>query len=135
VLAAKQREAETLLDGLRLMGLEPAVLRDIMQERNLETAKRLLVAWKAEVKRAYRAAVLAHHPDRGGSHEAICLLNEAWVLVERLELQERPRSPPPAARTVISIRFHGFETAAGSADSTTSMNHWPGTGGGGWWVP
>ena len=33
---------------------------------------------KAELKKTYRGLVLELHPDRGGSHENMVVLNEVW---------------------------------------------------------
>lgn len=40
-------------------------------------------ASRAEVKRAYRAAALRWHPDRGGSAEKMARVNRAWSILSR----------------------------------------------------
>ena len=35
----------------------------------------------AEINRAYRAAAMKCHPDHGGSHEKMKLINEAWIVL------------------------------------------------------
>ncbi len=33
------------------------------------------------IRDAYKAKVMLHHPDRGGSHEKMCEINEAWEVL------------------------------------------------------
>ena len=58
----------------------------------------------AELKAAYRAAASLHHPDRGGSHEAMIQVNDAYEQVKReLERQSRnsyQQSPPPPSQDI-----------------------------------
>lgn len=51
----------------------------------------------AEIKMAYRAAVLRCHPDRGGTHEDMVRVAAAWEVLSDLELRaqfDRSRSRP-----------------------------------------
>jgi hypothetical protein len=54
----------------------------------------------ADLKAAYRAAASIHHPDRGGSHEAMIAVNDAyeqvkWELERQGERNDSQQSPPP----------------------------------------
>jgi tetratricopeptide (TPR) repeat protein len=65
------KKPTTLADALEILGLEPPVTRD-------------------EIKRAYRKQAQTTHPDRGGSHAAMVILNAAYELalasVDRLRV-------------------------------------------------
>ncbi len=52
------------LEALEVLGLEPPVTLD-------------------EAREAYRRRALERHPDRGGSHEEMLAVNEAWETVRR----------------------------------------------------
>jgi hypothetical protein len=60
----------------------------------------------AELKAAYRTAASLHHPDRGGSHEAMIAVNNAYEQVKReLERQggrngSQSTSPPPPSQDI-----------------------------------
>ena len=44
----------------------------------------------AEIREAYRERALSHHPDAGGSVEAMRRLNEAYQLLKELYRQRDP---------------------------------------------
>ncbi len=48
----------------------------------------LSATWE-EIRKAYRAKVMEHHPDRGGSEEAMKRVNAAFALLEREHEQRR----------------------------------------------
>jgi curved DNA-binding protein CbpA len=58
----------------------------------------------AELKAAYHTAASLHHPDRGGSHEAMIQVNDAYEQVKwELERQARNsyhQSPPPQSQDI-----------------------------------
>ena len=41
------------------------------------------------IKKAYRRKVMVCHPDRGGSHQQMLMVNEAWEVLSNLELRSR----------------------------------------------
>jgi hypothetical protein len=47
----------------------------------------------AQIREAYRERALSHHPDAGGSVEAMRRLNEAYQLLKELYRQRDPRGP------------------------------------------
>lgn len=47
----------------------------------------------AQIREAYRERALSHHPDAGGSVEAMRRLNEAYQLLKELYRQRDPRNP------------------------------------------
>ena len=131
------REAGTIVQALRLMGCSVATLRDIQAEQDPATRVELLEAWRAEAKQAYRAAVLEHHPDRGGDPEKLVLLNAGWELIERMQVHppaplHRPARPAPR----VVVHFYGVSGVPGStytprwgsdAGTTTSSFRWTST--------
>jgi curved DNA-binding protein CbpA len=56
-----------------------------------------------EIRRAYRKAAFAAHPDRGGSHHLMLRINEAWDVLSNPDKRraydlQRASPPAPAAR-------------------------------------
>jgi curved DNA-binding protein CbpA len=56
-----------------------------------------------EIRRAYRKAAFAAHPDRGGSHHLMLRINEAWDVLGNPDKRraydlQRTSPPAPAAR-------------------------------------
>jgi curved DNA-binding protein CbpA len=43
----------------------------------------------ATIKKAYRRRAMKCHPDRGGSHEQMLLINEAWKILSDPEQRQR----------------------------------------------
>jgi hypothetical protein len=61
----------------------------------------------ASVKKAYRQKALECHPDRGGSHEGMVAVNEAWEILSDPDLRRRydearNAAPDPSARAAAS---------------------------------
>jgi curved DNA-binding protein CbpA len=59
-----------MVDYYRVLGVDPA-------------------ADSAAIRKAYRLKALECHPDRGGSHEAMLALNEAWEILSDPDLRRR----------------------------------------------
>jgi curved DNA-binding protein CbpA len=95
-----------------------------------------------EIRRAYRKAAFAAHPDRGGSHHIMLRINEAWEVLgnadkrRAYDLQrtpapaptKRPSRPPPKPRPVKknTPRPPTFARIAGSlfGRALNTLNHW-----------
>lgn len=58
------------------------------------------------IRRAYRHQATRHHPDRGGSHERMVEINEAWHVLsnpgKRAEYDKARRSAAPPASVVVA---------------------------------
>ena len=124
--------------ALQIMDCPVEILEDIKRETDQAVRAELLETWKAEAKKAYRQAVLKHHPDRGGDAEKLVILNEGWELIQSMQLAPTrpppPPPPPPAPRTVVTMRFHGFRPFTYTDSSNTSTTTGTGFGGAGFWT-
>jgi len=88
----------------------------------------------ASVKRAYHAAMLQHHPDRGGTVEAAAKINH-WQDCALALLEGRfVESLPPPRRVVQQVIIFGGSPFGFTSNGTTSAagNNFCGFGGG--WV-
>jgi hypothetical protein len=74
-------------------------------------------ATTAEIARAYRNAALKYHPDRGGSHQRMVLVNEAWFVLSNPETRRdydhlRTQRMDAAARAAWNTRTEGVRRRA-----------------------
>lgn len=63
---------------------------------------------RTQIKAAYRRAAASHHPDRGGSHEAMVTINAAYEQLTRVTAStshHSPRKPSPPTPTNLSDWF------------------------------
>jgi curved DNA-binding protein CbpA len=76
-----------------------------------------------DIKRAYRALALQHHPDRGGDAEIMKTINVAYEFLvknkERYDVQLRPRVVTPAGNRVCTIIVGGWNHYGTTATSTS----------------
>jgi len=101
-----------------LLGVRPPNPGDFT---NYAQACEALDNWKSgALKKAFRKAAKAAHPDRGGSDARMCAVNDAYALLNDDLCVLRPR-PKPAPQAV----FRGFSTSATTA-TTSSFNHFGG---------
>jgi len=59
------------------------------------------------IQRAYRKRAIENHPDRGGSHRAMVLVNEAWFVLRDARQRaayDRERSGSPSSSTSEEVR-------------------------------
>ena len=54
----------------------------------------------AAIRKAYRLKALECHPDWGGSHERILVVNEAWEILSDPDLRRRYDEADPSRRPV-----------------------------------
>lgn len=80
----------------------------------------------AEVKKAYRALALKHHPDRGGDQEVMKEINEAYEVLMRNKEQYDSNFKPFSCEgfTIVigefgfSYEFAGAGTGGGTQNNT-----------------
>ena len=84
----------------------------------------------AELKAAYRQKVLTYHPDRGGTHEQMVQVNEAWEVLSspkvRVAYDAARRDQHDADAQAAASRQVGpaRERAQHYPDSSQEMQHW-----------
>ncbi len=73
------------------------------------------------IKHAYRSKALEYHPDRGGSHEQMILINEAWQILSNPT--SRKTFNDLLAQTSNSAIQRGMETEVKKARSRSTNYH------------
>lgn len=63
-------------------------------------------ATEREVQRAYRSAALLHHPDRGGSSDAMKELNCAYEIALEVAREREEKKPEGGAQDFHGVRIH-----------------------------
>lgn len=81
------------------------------------------------IRQAYRRLAVQHHPDRGGSHEAMVKINEAWNVLSNPATREEYDRIRSAGGTAASYHSPGAEKArAEAADYAASWSEFDS-----WW--
>lgn len=98
-----ERQLDPLLKFFKLMNIQPVVITRAQTEQASQSTPQgprrgaaiaevalefMRVAGSDAMQKAYRAAALTHHPDRGGSMDKMSALNAAW---ERLQKEIFPQ--------------------------------------------
>jgi hypothetical protein len=93
-----ERQLDPLLKLFKLMGIAPVVITRAQTEQASQSTPKgpqrgqpiaeialefMRVAGPDAMQKAYRAAALALHPDRGGSKDAMSSLNAAWDRLQK----------------------------------------------------
>lgn len=81
-----------LSEGLALMGLSMDELAPIHRADGQGAADKAMEKFRVKCREAYRSALKRHHPDKGGSEEAMKTLNLCMEVVEVLRVKALPKT-------------------------------------------
>lgn len=111
---------QAFLRGLSILGFGVQDFQEALSGvRSMPEALRRVDALKQRIRKAYKAAALEHHPDRGGDVEVMKLLNSTMEIVELMEACQAP--PPRPVVRVVRVQYSGW-----GPGSTTTTNSYTG---------
>lgn len=99
------------------------MVASVQGARNLSEGKERFAAWKADIKKRYKAEALKRHPDRGGDEASFAKIAALPKMVDSLNIGYRP-PPQPVLRRVV-YRTYAQNIYTNSASTTSATDVYP----------
>ncbi len=109
-----------------LLALDANELDAVRKAPTLPEAEKLLVAFKAKIKKHFRRAAMNLHPDRTDNDPAktedFKLISAVMEELEKVTINQRPAPQPQTIVVDVGgVRIH-FKTTGNTATSTTTVS-------------
>lgn len=99
--------SKEIYEALNLFGVWQAFIAANQQATGLEDLLNRVKEVKAQAMAVYKQSAKKHHPDKGGSLDAMKRLNAAKSVLEQMRLH---RPPPPPQMVGITFCFGSVDT-------------------------